>query len=111
MQWDKDGLAPAIIQDDTSGDVLMLGYMNEESLARTKQTGQVWFWSRTRNELWHKGATSGDFLAVKGLAVDCDKDTLLVRVQMLGKATCHTGDRSCFDRGWLDLAGEPQASN
>ena len=100
MQWDKDGLAPAIIQDDASGDVLMLGYMNEESLAKTRETGQVWFWSRSRGELWHKGETSGDYLAVKALAVDCDQDTLLVRVQMLGSGTCHTGDRSCFDRGW-----------
>ncbi|HEX5938759.1 MAG TPA: phosphoribosyl-AMP cyclohydrolase [Dehalococcoidia bacterium] len=100
MQWDKDGLAPAIIQDDASGDVLMLGYMNEESLAKTRETGQVWFWSRSRGELWHKGETSGDYLAVKALAVDCDQDTLLVRVEMLGSGTCHTGDRSCFDRGW-----------
>ena len=100
MQWDKDGLAPAIIQDDASGDVLMLGYMNEESLAKTRETGQVWFWSRSRGELWHKGETSGDYLVVKSLAVDCDRDTLLVRVEMLGSGTCHTGDRSCFDRGW-----------
>ena len=100
MQWDRDGLAPVIVQDDASGDVLMLGYMNEESLALTRETGQAWFWSRSRNELWHKGATSGDYLAIKALAVDCDEDTILLRVQMLGKGTCHTGDRSCFDRGW-----------
>ena len=111
MQWDKDGLAPAIVQDDASGDVLMLGYMNEESLARTKETGQAWFWSRSRNELWHKGATSGDYLAVKSLAVDCDEDTLLLRVQMLGKGTCHTGDRSCFDRGQIELPDETQVAS
>lgn len=104
MQWDKDGLVPAIVQDDATGDVLMLGYMNQESLARTRESGQAWFWSRSRNELWHKGATSGDYLAVKRLSVDCDDDTILLRVEMLGKGTCHTGDRSCFDRGWEKLS-------
>jgi phosphoribosyl-AMP cyclohydrolase len=97
MNWDDNGLAPAIIQDDASGDVVMLGWMNEESLAKTRQTGQVWFWSRSRKELWHKGATSGDFLDVRSISTDCDDDTLLIRVNMVGGKVCHTGARSCFD--------------
>lgn len=103
MKWDSSGLVPVIVQDDASGDVLMLGYMNEESLRLTKETGQAWFWSRSRQELWHKGATSGDFLNVRSLSVDCDEDTLLLRVEMAGTGACHTGDRSCFDRGGVEL--------
>ncbi|MEX2237269.1 MAG: phosphoribosyl-AMP cyclohydrolase [Dehalococcoidia bacterium] len=97
MKWDSDGLVPAVIQDDATGDVLMLGYMNEESYRRTRESGQVWFWSRSRQELWHKGATSGDYLNVRSIALDCDEDTVLVRVDMVGNAVCHTGARSCFD--------------
>lgn len=96
LKFDEKGLIPAIIQDDVTGDVLMLGYMNEESLRRTLESGQVWFWSRSRRELWHKGATSGDFLNVKAVWTDCDQDVVLVRVEMVGKAVCHTGARSCF---------------
>lgn len=101
MKWDSAGLVPAIVQEDSSGDVLMLGYMNEEALRLTRESGQAWFWSRSRQELWHKGATSGDYLDVKSIAFDCDEDTVLLRVALAGKATCHTGDRSCFDRGRL----------
>ncbi|MPZ24138.1 MAG: phosphoribosyl-AMP cyclohydrolase [Dehalococcoidia bacterium] len=103
MKWNSDGLVPAIVQDDASGDVLMLGYMNEESLRLTRESGQAWFWSRSRQELWHKGATSGDYLNVRSIALDCDEDTVLLRVEMAGTAACHTGDRTCFDRGDLPL--------
>jgi phosphoribosyl-ATP pyrophosphohydrolase/phosphoribosyl-AMP cyclohydrolase len=96
IKYDDRGLVPAIIQDNSTGDVLMLGYMNEESLRRTLESGQVWFWSRSRQELWHKGATSGDFLNVQAIATDCDMDAIVVRVDMVGDAVCHTGARSCF---------------
>ena len=96
LKFDDKGLIPAIIQDEQQGDVLMLGYMNEESIRLTRESGQVWFWSRSRQELWHKGATSGDFFEVRQMFLDCDLDTILVRVKMLGNAACHTGARSCF---------------
>jgi phosphoribosyl-AMP cyclohydrolase len=91
------GLIPVIIQDDDTGEVLTLAYVNEESLRRTRESGQVWFYSRSRQELWHKGATSGNFLNVRRILRDCDDDTLLIRVQPAGPA-CHTGERSCFYR-------------
>jgi phosphoribosyl-AMP cyclohydrolase len=91
------GLIPVIIQDDESGDVLMLAYMNEESLRRTQESGQVWFYSRSRRELWHKGDTSGNVMNVRRILRDCDDDALLIRVQLAGPA-CHTGERSCFYR-------------
>ena len=92
-----EGLVPVVIQDDESGDVLMLGYMNEESLHLTVETGQVWFWSRSRRGLWHKGATSGNYLNVRRILVDCDDDALLIRVRPVGPV-CHTGERACFYR-------------
>ena len=96
LNFDKgDGLIPAVIQDDDTGEVLTWAYMNRESLSRTIESGQVWFYSRSRQELWHKGATSGNYLNVRRILVDCDGDALLVRVQPLGPA-CHTGERSCF---------------
>lgn len=91
------GLVPAIIQDYKSDEVLMLAYMNEESLNRTLETGTTWFWSRSRNEYWNKGATSGHFQYVKSITTDCDGDTLLVKVEQVG-AACHTGNRTCFYR-------------
>lgn len=97
LTFDERGLIPAIIQDARSGDVLMLGYMNEESLQRTIESGQVWFYSRSRQELWHKGATSGNFLNVCAVFKDCDADALLVQVDPTGPV-CHTGNRSCFFR-------------
>ena len=97
IKFDGDGLVPAVVQDSTTGEVLMLAYMNAESLARTLQTGETWFWSRSRGELWHKGATSGNTQRVVSVAVDCDGDTLLVRVEPRGPA-CHTGARTCFFR-------------
>jgi phosphoribosyl-AMP cyclohydrolase len=95
LKFDQKGLIPAVIQDVDSGEVLMLGYMNEESLRRTLETGQVWFYSRSRQELWHKGATSGNFLNLHALWKDCDEDTLLVKVKPVGPV-CHTGSRTCF---------------
>ena len=91
------GLIPVVIQDDETGEVLTLAYMNEESLRRTRESGQVWFYSRSRQELWHKGSTSGSFLNVRRITRDCDDDALLIRVQPTGPA-CHTGERSCFHR-------------
>ena len=89
------GLLPAVIIDDTTNDVLMLGYMNEESYAKTLETKTTWFFSRSRNKLWNKGETSGHFQHVKEMYLDCDQDTLLVRVDQIGPA-CHTGSRTCF---------------
>lgn len=95
MKFDERGLVPAIIQDADTGDVLTLAYMNEESLRRTKETGETWFWSRSRNELWHKGATSGNTQSVVRVAIDCDEDAVLVSVRPNGPA-CHKGETSCF---------------
>ena len=97
LRFDENGLIPAIVQDASTGEVLMLAYMNAESLRRTLESGQAWFWSRSRQELWHKGATSGNFLNVKAILKDCDEDALVVKVEPLGPA-CHTGERSCFFR-------------
>jgi phosphoribosyl-AMP cyclohydrolase len=91
------GLIPVVIQDDESGEILMLAYMNKESLRRTQESGQVWFYSRSRQELWHKGDTSGNVMSVRRILRDCDDDALLIRVQLTGPA-CHTGERSCFHR-------------
>jgi phosphoribosyl-AMP cyclohydrolase / phosphoribosyl-ATP pyrophosphohydrolase len=95
MKFDANGLIPAIVRDARSGAILTLAYMNEESLARTRETGETWFWSRSRNELWHKGATSGNTQEVVHVSVDCDEDTLVVSVIPRGPA-CHTGAASCF---------------
>ena len=95
LKFDDQGLIPAIVQDVSSGDVLMLGYMNQESLARTLDTGEVHFFSRSRGRLWRKGETSGHVLMLRAMSVDCDQDTLLVEVTPAGP-TCHTGRRSCF---------------
>ena len=97
LKFDDKGLIPAIIQDAVSGDVLMLGYMNGESLKRTLDGGQVWFYSRSRQELWHKGETSGNYLNVRSIFRDCDDDAVLIRVEAAGPV-CHTGNRSCFFR-------------
>jgi len=98
IRFDERGLIPAIVQDATTREVLTLAYMNRESLARTLETGQTWFWSRARNELWHKGETSGNTQQVVSLALDCDRDALIVLVTPAGPA-CHTGAVSCFDTG------------
>jgi len=93
------GLAPAIVQDDATGEVLMLGFMNPDALQRTLSSGYVTFFSRTRNQLWTKGETSGNRLQVLSLATDCDQDTILARVRVEGEGmVCHEGTRSCFTR-------------
>lgn len=92
----NNGLIPAIIQDDNSGEVLMLGYMNEEALQKTKASGWVYFWSRSKNRLWMKGEESGNKLKVKKIFVDCDVDTLLIKIELIGKNVCHTGNKTCF---------------
>ena len=93
----NNGLVPAIVQDEWSGEVLMLAYMNEESFKKTLETKTTWFWSRSRKKLWNKGETSGHFQHVKKISFDCDGDTILVQVEQVG-AACHTGNRSCFYR-------------
>ena len=95
IKLDEKGLVPAIVQDADTGQVLTLAYMNEESLTRTRESGQVWFYSRSRAELWHKGATSGNYLNVRSITVDCDGDAVLLKVEPTGPA-CHTGEVSCF---------------
>ena len=95
LKFDDKGLIPAIIQDAKSGEVLMLGYMNKESLKLTLSSGDVWFYSRSRQELWHKGETSGNFLRMKSIIKDCDSDALLVKAEPTGPV-CHTGNRTCF---------------
>ena len=105
------GLIPAIAQDAATGDVLMMAYINEESWQKTLETGEVHYWSRSRQELWHKGGTSGHVQKVKDIYVDCDDDTVLFKVEQVGGAACHTGMRSCFYRrvqdGELVTEGEP----
>jgi phosphoribosyl-ATP pyrophosphohydrolase/phosphoribosyl-AMP cyclohydrolase len=100
MDFSKlDGLIPAVIQDDSSGEVLMVGFMNDEALKRTRDTGFATFFSRTRGRLWMKGETSGNRLKVLRILQDCDEDTVLVRVERLGDGNvCHTGERTCFFR-------------
>ena len=100
MDYSKlNGLIPAVIQDADSGEVLMVGFMNDEALARTRESGFATFFSRTRNKLWMKGETSGNRLAVTDILVDCDDDTVLVKVKRLGDGNvCHTGERTCFSR-------------
>jgi phosphoribosyl-AMP cyclohydrolase len=97
IKWDASGLVPTVVQDATTQQVLMVAYMNRESLAQTLQTGEAVFWSRSRNALWHKGATSGNIQRVRDIRVDCDADTLLLLVDAAGPA-CHTGEVSCFYR-------------
>ena len=100
-----DGLLPAVIQDAGSGEVLMRGFMNAEAYAATQKSGEVTFYSRSRNKLWRKGEQSGHVLRVREIRVDCDVDTLLIRVEALGPGVCHEGYRSCFFRQ-LSPAGE-----
>ena len=95
LHYDPDGLIPAIVQDAENGEVLMLAYMNAESLKISLEEGRTCFWSRSRQQLWRKGETSGHIQTVQSITADCDRDTLLVRVEQVGPA-CHTGTRSCF---------------
>ncbi len=105
-----NGLIPAIVQDWKSGEVLMVAYMNEESWRKTRETGKACFWSRSRKKLWLKGETSGNVQVVKEVFLDCDNDALLLKVEQVGGAACHTGHRSCFYRrvadGRLETVGE-----
>jgi phosphoribosyl-ATP pyrophosphohydrolase/phosphoribosyl-AMP cyclohydrolase len=101
IAFDERGLVACVIQDWASGEVLTLAYMNREALARTRATGELHLWSRSRDELWHKGATSGNTQAVRALRLDCDGDALVALVEPAGPA-CHTGERTCFHRGELE---------
>jgi len=96
IRYNDQGLVPAIIQDYLDGTVLMMAWMNQESLQKTLETGETWFWSRSRQEFWHKGATSGHIQKVQSIRYDCDSDALLIGVEQLGDVACHTGERSCF---------------
>src|SRR5262245_56952341 len=102
LKFDDHGLITTVVQDDDTNEVLMVAHMNAESLGKTLQTGETWFWSRSRRELWHKGATSGATQRVVDIRLDCDGDALLVRVNPNGPA-CHTGERACFFRGAPDV--------
>jgi phosphoribosyl-AMP cyclohydrolase len=98
----KSELIPAIVQEETTGEILMLAYMNEESLRKTLETGYTWFYSRSRSKLWNKGETSGHVQRVRSITADCDNDTLLVKVEQTGPA-CHTGSKTCFfNEIWRD---------
>jgi len=99
IKYDENGLVPAIVQDEKTKQVLMLAYMNEEALKRTLTTGNTWFWSRSRQEMWNKGETSGHYQYVKRVSYDCDCDTILVIADQVG-AACHTGNFSCFYRNF-----------
>jgi phosphoribosyl-ATP pyrophosphohydrolase/phosphoribosyl-AMP cyclohydrolase len=98
IRYDDRGLVPVIVQDYLDGTVLMLAWMNRESLQKTLDTGETWFWSRSRSELWHKGETSGHTQQVRSLRYDCDRDALLIGVEQAGDIACHTGEHSCFHR-------------
>lgn len=98
------GLIPAIAQDQATGEVLMLAYMNEDAWRKTLETGEAHYWSRSRRELWHKGGTSGHVQKVRALRLDCDNDTILLLVEQAGGAACNSGRRSCFYREWKDGA-------
>ncbi|MEV4469324.1 MULTISPECIES: phosphoribosyl-AMP cyclohydrolase [Nonomuraea] len=102
LKRNPDGLVPAITQQYDTGEVLMLAWMNDEALHRTLTTGRATYWSRSRQELWVKGGTSGNVQHVKSVALDCDGDTLLVKVDQVG-AACHTGDRTCFDADQFEI--------
>jgi phosphoribosyl-ATP pyrophosphohydrolase/phosphoribosyl-AMP cyclohydrolase len=108
VRFDEQGLVPCVIQDWGSGEVLTLAYMNAEALERTQQTGELHLWSRSRAELWHKGATSGNTQAVRALRLDCDGDAVLALVEPAGPA-CHTGERTCFHNGQLEPAAPHEA--
>jgi phosphoribosyl-ATP pyrophosphohydrolase/phosphoribosyl-AMP cyclohydrolase len=110
LKWDAQGLIPAVVQDARTGQVLMLAYMNADSLRRTLEEGETVFWSRSRTELWHKGATSGNTQTVREIRVDCDGDTLLILVDPAGPA-CHTGEVSCFYRPLSALTNATEDSH
>ena len=96
LNFDQNGLIPAIAQDWVDGSILMMAWMNKESITKTLESGEVDYWSRSRKELWHKGKTSGHFQTLKGIRTDCDSDTILLSIEQIGSIACHTGKRSCF---------------
>ncbi len=96
INYNEQGLVPAIAQDYLDATVLMMAWMNQESLQKSLQTGEAWYWSRSRQELWHKGATSGHIQKIRTIRYDCDNDTLLLTIEQVGDIACHTGERSCF---------------
>ena len=104
VTYNADGLVPAIVQEEGTGQVLMLAWMNQDSLRKTLETGRTWFWSRSRQEYWCKGETSGDRQYVRAASYDCDGDTLLFVVEQEGAGACHTGNYSCFFRSFGDAA-------
>jgi phosphoribosyl-AMP cyclohydrolase len=106
LKYDGNGLIPAIIQDAGNNEVLMMAYMNAESLEKTVSTGFTHFWSRSRSKMWKKGETSGHVQEVKSILYDCDRDTLLIKVTQRGPGACHTGHRSCF---YTDISGREVA--
>lgn len=106
IRYNEQGLVTAIAQDYLDGTVLMLAWMNQDALQKTLETGEAWYWSRSRQELWHKGATSGHLQKVKSIRYDCDSDALLLTIEQIGDIACHTGERSCFHQ---IAAGQIQA--
>jgi phosphoribosyl-AMP cyclohydrolase len=109
LRFDANGLIPAVIQDIHSNEVLMVAYMNEESLRRTVESGFTWYWSRSRKKFWKKGETSGNVQKVELILYDCDQDTLLIKVEQTGPA-CHTGSRTCFYRSFSETTGDSNVS-
>ncbi|MFH7028035.1 MAG: bifunctional phosphoribosyl-AMP cyclohydrolase/phosphoribosyl-ATP diphosphatase HisIE [Heteroscytonema crispum UTEX LB 1556] len=107
IRYDERGLVPAIVQDYLDGTVLMMAWMNRESLLKTLESGETWFWSRSREEFWHKGETSGHIQKVRSIRYDCDSDALLVGVEQVGDIACHTGERSCFHQVDGNIAPPP----
>lgn len=107
IRYNEQGLVPAITQDYLDGTVLMMAWMNKESLQKTLETGETWYWSRSRQELWHKGATSGHIQRVKSIRYDCDSDALLISIEQVGDIACHTGERSCFHQIEQDKIAPP----
>jgi phosphoribosyl-AMP cyclohydrolase len=98
LHFDANGLVPAVVQEDGTGDVLLVAFMNETALHKTFETGKAHFWSRSRQKLWLKGETSGDFLLVQSVHVNCEENSLLLKVKLAGSAACHTGNKSCYYR-------------
>ncbi|MBW4558179.1 MAG: bifunctional phosphoribosyl-AMP cyclohydrolase/phosphoribosyl-ATP diphosphatase HisIE [Trichormus sp. ATA11-4-KO1] len=107
IRYDERGLVPTIVQDYLDGTVLMMAWMSRDSLKKTLETGETWFWSRSRQELWHKGATSGHIQKVQSIRYDCDSDALLIGVEQVGDVACHTGQRSCFHQVEGKIASPP----
>jgi phosphoribosyl-AMP cyclohydrolase len=106
IKWTKDGLIPAIAQDWQTGEILMMAWMNGEALSLTAELNRAVYWSRSRQQLWHKGESSGHVQIVKTIALDCDADVVVLKVEQLGDIACHTGRRSCFYREWKNGAWE-----